>query len=102
SFDTWIMKVCYRKIVARSIGLRPSMYGSFTNGMDMVIHYESLQDDFRKILTSANIKSDAHVPVVNRTEQRGKGDYRSYYGGLSKRLVEHAYHHDLANYGYTF
>jgi hypothetical protein len=102
SFETWITRVCCKKIIQRTVGLKPSMYRSFTQGMDVVMRYENLQDDFKKVLTNANIDWDSSIPRINRTEEKKNTDYHTFYGKSSRKLVEFAYYHDLNSYGYSF
>ncbi len=102
SFDAWIRKVCYRKAIKRSLGLKPSMYRDFTAGMNLVMRYENLHGDFKNVLRAANVDRDVAIPLTNRTEAREGADYHSYYRTSSRRLVQYAYHHDLRTYDYGF
>jgi hypothetical protein len=46
--------------------------------------------------------SKAELPVVNRTDERPNGEYRSYYSPFTKLIVALAYSGDLKTYGYRF
>jgi len=101
SFDAWIFKNYKRSFVKRLLGIKPSMFGMFTEGMDEIIRFENLQDDFRNLLEKAKISKKLEIPSVNRTTERKK-DYKQYYSIISKRFIEFIYKQDLKNYGYKF
>jgi hypothetical protein len=101
SFNEWIFKNYKRSFAKRLLGYKPSMFGIFTKGMDEIIRFENLQDDFRKLLDKANISKKVEIPAVNRTIERKK-DYKQYYSNFSKRFIEFVYREDLKKYGYKF
>ena len=72
SLDAWVFKNYKKSFIKRLLGLKPSMFGMFTEGMDEIIRFENLQDDFRKILDKANISKKLEIPSVNRTTEREK------------------------------
>lgn len=87
-----------RRMVVRS-GFAP-MYRRFTADADTVMRFEVLQTDFDAVL--ADVGHDPVViPSFNTTGTR-RGDYREYYDGTSRRLVERAARWDLRTFDYAF
>lgn len=101
SFDTWIFKNYKKSFVKRLLGYKPSMFRMFTEGMDEIIRFENLQNDFITLLDKADINKKLEIPSVNKTTERKK-DYKQYYSNFSKRFIEYVYKEDLKNYRYTF
>ncbi len=101
SFDAWTFKNYKRSFVKRVLGYKPSMFGMFTDGVDEIIRFENLQDDFRKLLDKTNISKKLEIPSVNMTTERKK-DYKQYYSNFSRRFIEFVYKDDLKKYGYKF
>jgi len=102
SFSQWIFKSCYRRIIKRLLGFRSSMYADWTEGMDMVLRYESIEKDLKDAFNRAGIEWKADIPKVNRTEERANRDYRSCYYRPAVLAVSLAFSDDLKTYGYTF
>ena len=102
SFNQWVVKVSYRKAIKRLLGLQASMFAEHTHGMDEVIRYESIEKDLMEVLNRVGIAWKAGIPRVNRTDERGSRDYRSYYSYMATHIVNWAYAYDLKKYGYRF
>lgn len=102
SFNRWVFRVSYRKLIKRLLGFRPSMFVDYTRGVDMVLRYERIEADLSEIFRKAGMGSKADIPVMNRTGERTNWDYRSCYSGLAKLAVTLAYSRDLEMYGYRF
>jgi hypothetical protein len=102
SFNTWVFRVCYKKIIKRLLGLRASMFAEHTNGADEVIRFESMEEDLRKAFNRAGIDWKADIPSVNCTDERPDRDYRSFYSRPAALAVAVAYSYDLKTYGYRF
>jgi Sulfotransferase family len=102
SFNQWVLKVSYRKIIKRSLGLRASMFADFTQGMDVVMRYETIEENLKEVFKRAGIQWKADLPQVNRTDERTERDYRSCYSRLAALAVGFAYSYDLKTYGYRF
>lgn len=102
SFNAWVFKVSYRKIIKRLLGLRVSMFAEHTQGMDEVIRFEGTEEDLRKAFNRAGIEWKANIPKVNRTDERADRDYRSFYSRPAALAVAFAYSYDLKTYGYRF
>jgi hypothetical protein len=102
SFNRWVLRVSYRKLIKRLLGFRPSMFADHTRGVDVVIRYESIEADLSEVFRKAGMGSKADIPVVNRTDERANRDYRSCYSRLAQIAVTLAYSGDLETYGYTF
>jgi hypothetical protein len=102
SFNAWILRLCSQKIIKRLLGNQPSMFADFTRGMDVVMRYESIENDLGEVFKRAGILSKAEIPVVNRTAERKDRDYRSFYSRPAALMVRCAYSCDLKTYGYRF
>jgi Sulfotransferase family len=102
SFNAWIFKTCYKKVIKRLLGFRSSMFPEHTLGMDVVLRYESIEEDLKDAFSRAGIEWKADIPKVNRTEERENRDYRSFYSWPAALVVGYAYGHDLRTYGYRF
>lgn len=102
SFERWVFRMCYRKIVKRLLGLQNSMFADYTTGADDVIRFESMEKDLKKAFDRAGIDWKADIPNVNRTDERVNRDYRSYYSRPATFAVATAYSYDLKTYGYRF
>jgi hypothetical protein len=102
SFNAWILRLCSQKIIKRLLGNQPSMFADFTRGMDVVMRYESIENDLGEVFKRAGILSKAEIPVVNRTAERNDRDYRSFYSRPTALMVRCAYSCDLKTYGYRF
>ena len=102
SFNRWVLRVSYRKLIKRLLGFRPSMFADHTHGVDMVMRYESIESDLSEVFRKAGMGSKADIPVVNRTNERDNSDYRSFYSRVAELTVTLAYSGDLRMYGYRF
>jgi hypothetical protein len=102
SFNAWVFRVSYRKIIKRLLGLRASMFADFTQGMDVVMRYESIEKDLKEGFNRAGIGWKSDIPEVNPTDERTGRDYRSFYSRFAALAVAFAYSYDLKTYGYQF
>jgi len=102
SFNRWVLRVSYRKLIKRLLGFRPSMFADHTGGVDMVMRYESIESDLSEVFRKAGMGFKADIPVVNRTDERANSDYRSFYSRVAELTVTLAYSGDLRMYGYRF
>ena len=102
SFNQWVLKVCYRKVIKKLLGLPCSMFAEHTQDMDVVLRYESIQKDLKDAFNRAGIGWKADIPKLNRTEERSDPDYRSYYSWPAALVVKIAYWDDLKRYRYKF
>lgn len=102
SFDKWVFRMCYRKIIKRVLGLRASMFADYTTGTDEVIRFESMDEDLKKAFDRCGIDWKAEIPSVNRTDERTDCNYRSFYSRPAALAVATAYSYDLKTYGYRF
>lgn len=102
SFNTWVFRVCYRKIIKRFLGLRASMFIDYTNGTDEIIRFESMVGDLKNAFSRAGITWKADIPSVNRTDERTDCNYRSFYSRPAAFAVAAAYSYDLRTFGYQF
>jgi hypothetical protein len=102
SFNEWIFKVSYRKLIKRLLGFRPSMFTEHTQDMDLILRYESIEKDLKEAFSRAGITWKVGIPKINRTDERSGRDYRCYYSRPAALAVKLAYSYDLKTYGYRF
>jgi hypothetical protein len=102
SFNEWVLKVSYRKVIKRLLGFRASMFADFTRGVSVVMRYESIEKDLKEVFSRAGIEWKADIPCVNRTDERTERNYRSFYSRFAALAVGLAYSEDLKKYGYKF
>jgi hypothetical protein len=102
SFNAWVFRVSYRRIIRRLLGLRASMFADHTHGVDEVVRYESIEKDFKEVFNRAGIAWKGNLPRINRTDERTERDYRSFYSRPAALAVAFAYSYDLKTYGYRF
>jgi len=102
SFNTWLIKHIIKNFAKRFIGRDSSMYGNYTNGVDYVIRYENLEEDFSNILKKAGVKENLKIPVVNKTDERKSGSYKNYYSIITRIFVGMAYRKDMKKFRYKF
>jgi hypothetical protein len=102
SFNEWVFKVSYRKLIKRLLGFRASMYADYTRGMDIVMRYENIEKDLGEVFRRAGMTQNVNIPMVNRTDERRGRDYRSCYSRRAALAVGIAYSYDLKTYGYQF
>jgi hypothetical protein len=102
SFNRWLFRMSYRKLIKRSLLGRPSMYDDYTRDVDAVLRYESLETDLKKAFIQAGIPWKAEIPIVNRTDERPGRDYRSLYSRPAAVAARFVYSYDLKRYGYKF
>ena len=102
SFNEWGCKISCKKIIKRMLGLRPSMYAEHVWGVDVVLRYESIEQDLKNAFERAGIEWKADIPKVNRTDERTDRDYRSFYSRPAALAIGLAYGRDLKTYGYRF
>jgi len=102
SFNRWVLRMSYRKLIKRLLGFRPSMFADHTRGVDVVMRYESIEADLSEVFRRAGMAVNADIPQVNRTNERTNRDYRSCYSRLAELVVSLAYSGDLEVYGYRF
>ncbi|MGH8934847.1 MAG: sulfotransferase family 2 domain-containing protein [Acidimicrobiia bacterium] len=75
--------------------------GSHVDGMDFVMRFECLQEDFNAVLHRMRVREEFLIPRINPTEGR-EGDYRAYYNPRARKIVERAFRDRLDRFGYSF
>lgn len=102
SFDQWIRKVSMKRIAKRLLGAKPSLFYTYIKDMDMILRYENIQNDLNEAIRKSGNTTKAEIPVVNRTKEREKANYRSYYSSQSILLVKLAFSYDFKTFNYAF
>ena len=72
-------------------------------GVDEIIRYEFLEEDFNMILKKSGIiNSSEWISLRKQNTTKGKDDYRSYYTSTTIKLVEKYLEKELKVFGYNF
>ena len=78
------------------------LYAEFIRGVDRVMRYENLQEEFDNVLYHLGASDTGHeIPLFNVTEGREK-NYRTYYDESARDLVASVFGADLERFGYVF
>jgi len=100
TFPDWIAHRWGRHGLASRFRSHPVASFAHTEGVDRVLRFENLQDDFRTLLKDIGYPGSIELPRVNVTE--GRRHYREYYTESARRTVERAWRTELDRYGYSF
>ncbi|MDM8167592.1 sulfotransferase family 2 domain-containing protein [Roseovarius sp.] len=76
--------------------------GSYMVGMDVLLRFERLQDDFADIARRLNLPGDHLLPRRNVTQGREETDYRSYYDKETRKIVASVFAPEIEALGYEF
>jgi len=68
--------------------------------MDALIRFETLAEDFERIVKRVGIKPPPRLP--HRRKGKRQSDYRSYYDDETAQIVADWYADDIREFGYTF
>lgn len=98
SFSAWVIRNYGPRAAVRS---GRHLYARFINGMDYVMRFERLQEDFDEALRRVGIDRRVEIPMINPTDER-EPDYREYYDRKARFVVERAFRGDLERFGYRF
>ncbi|MGI8534463.1 MAG: sulfotransferase family 2 domain-containing protein [Candidatus Limnocylindrales bacterium] len=93
SFDQWIERQLSRP------PRRPLM--EHQQGVDVVLRYERLQQDFDAFLIARGLEP-IEIPPRNVTHERRSRHYREFYVPATRALVERAYASSLERFDYSF
>ena len=69
--------------------------------LDFVGRYESLEEDFAKVLQAIGLAGQVALPRENVSRTR-RGSYRDVYTASTKALVAEWYAPEISHFGYTF
>lgn len=75
--------------------------GGYIKGVDEVLRFESLQQDFDRLLERLGIGRNIYIDAYNVTKARDR-DYRIYYNDASVALIYDVYAPDFERFGYSF
>lgn len=103
SFNEWVLKKYGNTFLKRLLGRgsKSSLYKQFTVGVDTIMRFESLQDDFQAVLKRAGVTTELSIPIYNRTPGR-TSDYRKYYNEITQRVVKSVFYEELELLNYKF
>lgn len=104
SFEEWLVDKYVESLRRRLSRRLRSLRGGgnkWLEGVDFVMRYERLQDDFDEALRRAGVERRLTIPRVNVTPGRER-DYRVYYTDRAGQIVEDWYKRELLRFGYTF
>jgi hypothetical protein len=102
SFNEWVFRKCSRQLIKRLFGFPGSMFVHYTQGMNVIMRYESVERDLAGVFRTVGIEPKLDIPVLNRTDERADRNYRSYYSRAAALAVSLVFCDDLKTYGYKF
>jgi hypothetical protein len=116
SFDQWVNRAypdlpfyfenrlvnVARRSIKKLVGRESSVEDTFLHGVDLVMKFENLQEDFTRVLKKAGIDNPPVIPKINVTGSRSEKDYRSLYTPKTRRKVEVYSEGVLREFGYKF
>lgn len=89
---------------------RPGLLGRFraartagfdhTGGVDLVLRFERLQEDFDALLERIGYRGSIKLPRTNVTV--GRRSYRDYYTPRARKVIERAWASEIERYDYAF
>lgn len=79
----------------------PTVNRKHAEGVDRVLRFETLQQDFQRLLDDCTQGERFVIPVVNETGNRDK-NYQGAYDDTSRRFIEEKFAQDLREYDYAF
>lgn len=91
-----------RSIARRLVGKQVQAEDPFVQGVDHVMRFEHLQEDFSRVLCAAGVRNPPVIPRINTTKARGDKDYRTLYTPKARRKVEVYKEGVLKEFGYAF
>lgn len=95
SFSDWIRKKYRGRPQQFSLGLK------FAARAQFVMRFETLQQDFERVLKLLGVEREIIIPEMNKTKGR-EGDYREHYDENARKIVEKVFHRELQYFGYVF
>jgi hypothetical protein len=102
SFEEWIQMHYPVRWIDKVFGRgKRSLHERYTRGVQHVMRFERLQQDFEAVMRGCGVEGDLTIPNVNPTVQR-KAEYQSYYTPQARRTVEYVFSSDLEKYAYSF
>ena len=69
--------------------------------LDFVGRYETLDDDFARVLQEIGLAGQVSLPVTNVSRSRD-GTYRDFYSTNERDMIGDWYAPEIAHFGYTF
>ena len=102
-FERWLTERYQPRLWQRIRGrYRPIYAFRWTEGSDVVLHFERLQDDFDDLLERLGVPDRHEIPQVNVTRKRDRRPYQDWYTPRARAIVERAFAADFAEHGYSF
>jgi len=97
TFSEWIIENFIPKYDSSK---RNSIHKKYVDGVDYVLRYESLQEEFDSLMRQLGIQVDP-IPILNKTKKK-KTDWRSYYSPEAVEAVKNCFEYDLVEFNYRF
>lgn len=102
-FERWLTERYQPRLWQRLRGrYRPIYSFRWTEGSDVVLHFERLQADFDALLERLGVPDRHEIPHVNVTRKRDRRPYQDWYTPRARAIVERVFAADLEEHGYSF
>lgn len=96
-FKRWFKK---QPLLLTKSSIKMNIAYPLIDGVDRVIRYEHLEEDFNKILSQAGV--DEYIPIPHTNKTPGKKSYQEQYSPEARAIVEQELARELARFGYSF
>lgn len=100
-FNAWVRRHYWKPALGSLLGKSYTVNEDYPEGMDFVMRFEFLQEDFAGVMRRNGVPGDRRIPLDNPTNER-RMHYREAYDGVTRRMVARAFQTDLATYGYSY
>jgi Sulfotransferase family len=107
-FSVWVQRRFRKRWVRRSLrrpfgplARRRSLFRRYVDGVDFVMRFERIQEDFNQVLQRIGVDEPIEIPKINVTQAR-EADYHRYYTPKARAFVERVFSADLERFGYSF
>ena len=96
-FKRWLRK---NPIFPTKSSIKTNIAYPFIDGVDQVIRFEHLEQDFNQILSQVGVKEHISIPHTNKTP--GKKSYQAQYSHQARTFIEQELAQQLAKFNYSF
>ena len=100
-FAAWATKWFERRPAARARRFAHTFFGRYYDGVDRVLRFERLQEDFDLLVRDLGVADRLEIPTINPTPADRAG-HRDHYDARARRAVERAFRPIIRRFGYAF
>ena len=101
-FEKWLQRRFVGRPWSRFTGRTPKRPEDWTEGVDLVLRFENIRDDFAEMLARAGIEQEVKLPHRNKTKPRENRPYQEFYTPTGRAIIEDVFAARLERHGYSF